>query len=490
MYAFLSQPPPSKKTTRRVPAPLSPSRNAISAWASTVYPGSPAPCSPSSLPCSPATRRRASVGRRPSLTLSHRRRPSIGQRTPSTAEYRPDLTAFGYTSLFVQFDKTPTTPSPFQQKNSNVNAATPLTSDVFGSIPIPPVPQVRTPTSVSARKPGPTRRFRPFSILRSKKSKFNEVPPTSPIKSHKSKGKKSTKPKPGAPPSLANELALMQFMGGGSVEDNVKKVMQARSKAVTKSASGQRAVEDVYRDEKGGIWYDKDEEMEYVHLLSFGDDDKGDWEDEELNEGTSPGLGSGIVVKASSPYTNAYCPLDVVTIQRTPTSSSLPPRSRPLLTLPSRPRQSHRASYAHLANPPSFILDFNLDAIEAFLPRSPRTPKSPKSPHPPSPSVSFVVPPAQSLGTRKQKHRPRPAPLKLTSAQSAHARANAKVAMKNLSTPGAAREGVKEVNPASWSLEKARREFVEDSFKPLPVVVPGQGALRKVSRVDVRGVFG
>ena len=26
-----------------------------------------------------------------------------------------------------------------------------------------------------------------------------------------------------------------------------------------------RAVEDVYRDEKGGIWYDKDEEMEYVH---------------------------------------------------------------------------------------------------------------------------------------------------------------------------------------------------------------------------------
>ena len=38
------------------------------------------------------------------------------------------------------------------------------------------------------------------------------------IKSHRSKGKKSTKPKAGAPPSLANELALMQFMGGGSVK--------------------------------------------------------------------------------------------------------------------------------------------------------------------------------------------------------------------------------------------------------------------------------
>lgn len=284
------------------------------------------------------------------------------------------------------------------------------------------------------------------------------------------------------------------------MEDNVKKVMQARSKAVAKSANGKRVVGDVYRDEKGGIWHDKDEEMEYVHLLGFDgdDDDKGAWEDDELGEGTSPGLGSGIVVKASSPYTNAYCPLDVVTIHRTSTSSSLRARSRPLLTLPSRPRRSHRASYSHLANPSSFI---NLEAIEPFLPRSPRTPNSPKSPHPSSPSVSFVVP-STTTQTRKQKHRPRPAPLKLTSAQSAHARANAKVAIaaaavakKNMTT--VTREGVKALSPASRALEAARSEFVEDSFKPSSGVSGLGGAAaaaftagRKVSRVDVRGVFG
>jgi len=497
MYAFLSQPPPSKKTTRRVvPAPLSPSRansNAISTWAATVFPGSPAPCSPSSSPCSPAVHRRNSVGRRPSLTLSHRRRPSIGQRTPSTAEYRPDLTALGYNSLFVQFDKTPTTPSPFRPRNTNTDwpkVAPPLTSDVFGSIPIPPVPQAAAEVSASTKRSGPLRRFRSLSILRSKKSKYNQVPHSipSPTKLHKSKGsaiKQPAKQKATAPPSLANDIALMQFIGGGSVEDNVKKVMQARSKAVAKSASGREALEDVYRDGKGGIWYDKDEEMEYAHLLSFEDE----WV-EVSEEETSPGISSSIPVKASSPYTNAYCPLDVVTIHRTPTSmtsstASSPRsdgRSRPLLSRPSRPRCRH-ASHSHLTHPPSFILDLNLDAVGAFIPRTPRTPKSPRRP-----SISATVPPTMSQSSAiRMKHRPRPAPLNLTSTQSAHARANAKV-LQNQQKKGAAFSiaGGGSVGLSSQALEEARREFVENSFKP----VLGQGMETKVSDMaDVRDVF-
>src|SRR6266508_4448225 len=34
----------------------------------------------------------------------------------------PDMTVFWYNSLF-QFDKTPMTPSPFRQRNTNINAA-------------------------------------------------------------------------------------------------------------------------------------------------------------------------------------------------------------------------------------------------------------------------------------------------------------------------------------------------------------------------------
>lgn len=251
----------------------------------------------------------------------------------------------------------------------------------------------------------------------------------------------------------------------------MKKVMEARSKAVAKSAGEWKAVEDVYRDGKGGIWYDKDEEMEYVHLLSFEDE----WVAVSEEE-TSPGIGSGVPVKASSPYTNAYCPLDVVTIRRTPTPVSFSTvssprsdgRSRPLLSRPSRPQRRRRASHSHLTNPPSFIFDLNLDAIDAFIPRTPRTPKSPRRP-----SISATVPPtiSQSSGIR-MKHRPRPAPLNLTSAQSAHARANAKVLQQK---KAAVSTGGGSVGRSSQALEEARREFVENSFKP----VLGEGMAKK-----------
>jgi len=297
------------------------------------------------------------------------------------------------------------------------------------------------------------------------------------------------------------------------MEDNVKKVMQARSKAVANRKST-RVMEDVYRDEKGGIWYDKEEEMEYVHLLSL-DDNVGDWEDEAEagTTTTSPGLGNGIVVKPTSPYTNAYCPLDVVAIHRPPTttttttssstaseSSTVLSRPRPLLILPSRPRRSRsrRAMATHLANPASFIVDLNLDAIEAFLPRTPRSPKIPHCRSSSPTVVSFVVPASsvittsgQSFGTRKQKRRPRPAPLKLTSAQSAHARANAKVVGITSMGATAATTTSTEAPPSrvALDLERARREFVEDSFRPLMVAGQG-GADRKIARKDVRGVFG
>ncbi len=492
MYAFLSQPPPPKPKKRTVmPSPKASSYAQISTWASRVQPGSPAPCSPpqmvhrrtsnSSCNCSPNPRRLSSASRRPSITYSHSRKlsGSFTIRTPSSAaaaEY-PDLTAIGYTSVFIQFDKTPTTPSPYlrhqQQRNvaSSPGAVTPLTSDVFGSIPIPVSVLPTMPQSAKPAKRVGIKRFRSL-ILRPKKAKQPTTLPPSPTKSSKSKhavaqrkrAKYAAHPSKHVqpPPSLANDLALMQFMEGGSMEDNVRRVMKVRAKAAGTAADSDlvNPVGDVYRDEKGGIWHDADEEMEYAHLLAENSDDISEWEAEEDETQTTVALGP--IVKASSPHTNVYCPLDnlhVACSPMTPPSNSIPSRS--ILSIPSRPRRSNLST-------PHFLLD-----IEAFAPRSPRTPTFKVSP--PSPS-------------HKQRHtrlhpRPRPAPLNLTSSESAYARANAKVALVALQAGRPSKRAAPCVSDndsadaktvtadglSPRSLDKARREFVEDSFMPCVV---------------------
>lgn len=156
-------------------------------------------------------------------------------------------------------------PSPFKMHMGNaVDVIMPLMSHVFGSIPIPAVPPF-PPQSTTAKPAKQTglQCFRSLSILRLKKSKHPAQPDlaTSLVKSpkypkvesaviaqRKQYVEKKVSAKP--PPSLPNELALMQFIEGGSIDDNVKRLMEA-----------------VGGVEKGGIWYDANEEMEYVHLL-------------------------------------------------------------------------------------------------------------------------------------------------------------------------------------------------------------------------------
>jgi hypothetical protein len=76
------------------------------------------------------------------------------------------------------------------------------------------------------------------------------------------------------PVPLASELALAQLVDGGSMETNIHRFNKAHAKAV--ACSGQSTgVGDVYRDGKGGIWLDQDEEWEYAGLLD-GDDDAED----------------------------------------------------------------------------------------------------------------------------------------------------------------------------------------------------------------------
>jgi hypothetical protein len=88
------------------------------------------------------------------------------------------------------------------------------------------------------------------------------------------------------PPPLANDLALMQFADGGSMESHIKRVMEAQAKAVGGNGGGVGGggvgggVGDVYRDGQGGIWWDAEEEWEYAHLLG-GEERVGSGEGED-----------------------------------------------------------------------------------------------------------------------------------------------------------------------------------------------------------------
>ena len=240
-------------------------------------------------------------------------------------------------------------------------------------------------------------------------------------------------------------------------------------------------VEGVYRDEKGGIWYDGDEQMEYAHLLCPEDDDV-ESEDEKTKLEYDFVLVIGPIVKASSPNTDAYCPLDNVRVRESPIlpciSTTYPKPS--LLSLPFRPRRrnlcrpSLSKAYAHLSKTPTYLPD-----MDAFAPR-------PKSPLPRgSFAVGLSSTTTSSSSSSSKKFRHRPTPLQLSSTQSAHARANAKVASVALNgkstTKGTAATMARSTSGSSQkitglsplSLERARREFVEDSFEPTTMRLRG-----------------
>ncbi|KIJ96792.1 hypothetical protein K443DRAFT_682025 [Laccaria amethystina LaAM-08-1] len=484
-FAFLATPPALKKRAQPLPSPpLAPlparpttrvhrrrssTFNNISNWAATVQPGSPPPCSPKRRPSVTSTRR-------PSITRLTRR-PSIGHGrapsgsfinlidTPSPASTKAfDLTQLGYASVFVHLPKTPTTPSPYLRPRlpppvpAQKPADVPLTAaeNSYAHIPIPPIP---------AAKPKPTmKRFRSLSLLRPR-SKSNSAPssPTKSIKSTTSTAKATkaqicassttiTKRKKAAyavrpPPPLANELAIMQFSEGGSTETNIRRMMEAQAKA-----TGATGVADVYRDGKGGFWWDQDEELEYAPLLGGAGADVED-ADEEMqwvsfadasgsDKENSPdvlaiaGLADvdrrGSVSSQDSDLNPAYMMHteqveEVTNDVRKFGGGSVPGLS--VLSLPSRPRRAAK----HLRKP-EFMID-----MAAFGPRSPV--KGRFSAGAASPTRGAMVKP-------KGKARRRPAPLKLAPVYTQHKRPT--------NSPVGA---------------NARKEFMDDSFAPAPLPV-------------------
>lgn len=80
---------------------------------------------------------------------------------------------------------------------------------------------------------------------------------------------KKTKYAKARPPPLATDLALAQFIDGGNVEDQIKRYNDARARSDgAGKVNGQLVgVGDVYRDEDGNAWRDREEALEHARLL-------------------------------------------------------------------------------------------------------------------------------------------------------------------------------------------------------------------------------
>ncbi|KAG6846506.1 hypothetical protein H0H93_013544, partial [Arthromyces matolae] len=372
-YPFLSQPPPS--TRKR-----SSTFTAIANWAAHVQPGSPSP-------------QKASF-----LVIE----------TPSAdhKEFTIDLTNLGYTPVFL-----PTNTPLSANSNSTLTGAMKRIRSLSilrprnrSAMPtnLPPSPTKPHSAAIIDRETSP--QIVAASAVKRKKAVYTHIKPTNDpaATTTKSNSKSKSTSKPNLPPHLAAELALMQFADGGSTEENIKRLMEAhaRSSAPAGTRDKDIVIDDVYRDGKGGVWWDREEEIEYVHLLAGrgtsdvkGQQDKwvsfggevvvGHSHEEEEGEATLAIVGLADDGRRHSKHSimSANSLLDptnivkvaeedssLVSVPFAPVSHSpsqlktkrrSSPTSEPILTIPSRPR---RGPQHHLRAKSNFFL-LDLDAF-------------------------------------------------------------------------------------------------------------------------------
>ncbi|KAF7792622.1 hypothetical protein EIP86_003719 [Pleurotus ostreatoroseus] len=464
LYPFLSQPPPQKKRpTKPLPSPPaqkcpSPTRSpnvgrcrsattsSIAAWASNVHPGTPAPYSPRRISSGfsiTITRRSSSnsAGHPSGSFLNFIDTPTTANRiTPSIQDFKPDLTAVGYTSIFVNIPNTPFTPPEYSQA------------------PPPPSPKV-VPSSPIKGAQRVIKRFQSLSTLRSAKRARAKAPPSPPIKNaHSPIAATQSRPQPtGAvkgkkakvaklrPAPLANDFALAQLIDGGSIEDHAREFARAHAKAAgAKEEDGQLVgVGDLWRDGEGGVWMDCDEAWEYAHLLGK-ESPQSDWVCfEDGGKATSEERPQSLSTLDSdlSPRYAMQAEFDARDDLAAFTRASDRELRKPgmsVLTIPSRSRRSAK----HLRKP-----EFLLNVFPV--------PLSPKGTGPlMSPRIA-----AFRTATLKTKIHRRPAPLKLL-------------------PPAPASKF-----PTNPDLDQNRRDFLEDSFVPTAMTLSAS----KAQTVGLRG---
>jgi hypothetical protein len=239
----------------------------------------------------------------------------------------------------------------------------------------------------------------------------------------------------------------MQFADGGSMNDNIRRVMEAQAKA-----AGGNGVADVYRDGEGGVWWDQEEEWEYAHLLAEGEQGNahgtGDLQWVTFGGDSSPSVPGdereerrGSVSTQDSDLDPRYIvqpsdqldadDLAVFGSALAPLATRKPAMS--ILALPARPRRAAK----HLRKP-----DFLVDVAFARIPVSPKSPKFATS--------AFM---GAGVSNPKGQARRRPAPLKL-------------------SPPSPA---LKRPTNSPVDADRVRKDFFDTSFEPV-VPVPSSYA--------------
>ncbi|KAI0086467.1 hypothetical protein BDY19DRAFT_344731 [Irpex rosettiformis] len=464
LYPFLSHPPQKRRPTQPLPAipstsgrspggrPRSATISAISAWAAKVHPGSPAPYSPRRSPSlnfvsnrlSFSRRVSGSSGRVPSASFA-----SFGERitandqpivTPSIDDFPPDLTAMGYTSVFVQFPVTPLSPPNNCHLSASVLAtprATPksLTKQSkgglkrlkslasLGSSKGPRTRALSTPTVVETKLSADvksSRQLQTGAVTKNKRSKYAKYRPT----------------------PLANDLALAQLMDGGKLDYHVKRYTESKAKANgALEVDGQIVgVGGIWRDEEGAVWMDQDEVWEFTHLLGGDDDfclDEVEWvQFGSSAEGENKLVGvdhRGSLSTQDSDLSPRYVmQVDADSQDDIPGLDNSSAPVKPGITVLAIPARSRRAA-PHLRKPEYLLDAFTFPTSPNPALDAPQGPRSPRSP--------CIFP----VSSHKGKTRRRPPPLNLTPPTPA------------LKHPH---------NPAD--AQQLRTEFLQDSFNPRP----------------------
>ena len=204
--------------------------------------------------------------------------------TPCVQDFKPDLAAVGYTSVFVHFPDTPisATISAFPGK---VRPPPKLQRDAprSPSSPAKPAKGLKHFRSLTALKPTHRARASPKStVMRGPPSPALRSPATKKAAASAAvSAAKRSKYAKFRPPPLAAELALAQLADGGSLEDHIRRFAEAQAKAggaAERTADGRLVgVADVFRDGTGAVWRDQDEEWEYAHLLGGDDESEQSW---------------------------------------------------------------------------------------------------------------------------------------------------------------------------------------------------------------------
>lgn len=309
-YAFLALPPPPLYKKKRsvtasdqvVQHPITVKPHPISTWAQSVLPGSPAPLTPAPLPSGNSRSPSNPVFRQPSVPA--RSRAVSRRRSVSSTRSRAQSISF------LNFSDTPTTHSPFSADDGipkfdltsigytsafvNFNADTPITPEIHKPKPLsagttPP------PVAAPAKSPSMFKRFQSMTQLRGKafpaKPKSGKSRPASVVSdtvsvSSKKRAiysiesaaavekQKRSRYAAALQATVMQEAQLRQMMAGGSLDYNLKKVMEKKAKqqGATKVQTSEgiqvvEGVQDVWRDGEGGMWWDEDEEWEFAHLL-------------------------------------------------------------------------------------------------------------------------------------------------------------------------------------------------------------------------------